>query len=485
MAGLLGDSWEDPKTMAALMGAAGLLGGGNIGQALGRGVGGYAQMMQQAQEQAMAKQKMEMAQRLQAAQIADYEAQALQRKQAAGKQDSLQSMLNGILQSQGASSQYGVGGNGISLGGVSEPMQSRPGGLAGATPEQIAALKVGGADVEKIWELAKFGKQMQPGYRQNADNTTSYFGDPSKGLTVDQRGRVSLMPNAAESQAALAGATKDAEEQAKARYDLVQGIGPQGAPGFVGTRLEAANRFGGQPQPAPQAQNPAILDALIRQDMAKNGDQSAVFNIGGKRGEIRVQDGGEPFLKTGLSPSETASNAANSAYMQDRAKTNAKVADTLQEDAIKAPGRIANYQRLGDLLAKHDGGAFSQTGVDIAKGANSAGFKIDPLLGNKEAANALSGEIALSLRNPSGGAGMPGALSEKDLAFLRSMVPGITTSSNGRQQMIQSVVAVEKRKQKVADFARKYENKYGKLDNDFFSQLQEWSDEHSIFAGVK
>lgn len=48
--GLLGDSWDDPKTQATFQLAAGLLGGGNFGQALGRGLGGYQQTMQSARE---------------------------------------------------------------------------------------------------------------------------------------------------------------------------------------------------------------------------------------------------------------------------------------------------------------------------------------------------------------------------------------------------------------------------------------------------
>lgn len=48
--GLLGDSWDDPKTQAALNLAAGLLSGGNFGQALGKGLAGYQQSMSAAQE---------------------------------------------------------------------------------------------------------------------------------------------------------------------------------------------------------------------------------------------------------------------------------------------------------------------------------------------------------------------------------------------------------------------------------------------------
>jgi hypothetical protein len=58
MAGLLGDSWEDPRTQATLQLAAGLLGGGNFGQALGRGLEGYQGTMSAAKRQAMIDEEM-------------------------------------------------------------------------------------------------------------------------------------------------------------------------------------------------------------------------------------------------------------------------------------------------------------------------------------------------------------------------------------------------------------------------------------------
>lgn len=47
---LLGQSWDDPKTMATLNLAAGLLSGGNFGQAFARGLQGYTQTMSDAEE---------------------------------------------------------------------------------------------------------------------------------------------------------------------------------------------------------------------------------------------------------------------------------------------------------------------------------------------------------------------------------------------------------------------------------------------------
>lgn len=70
--GLLGDSWDDPKTQATLQLAAGLLGGGNFGQALGRGLQGYQQSMSSAEEAAQRKEMMEWKrQEIQAARTAE------------------------------------------------------------------------------------------------------------------------------------------------------------------------------------------------------------------------------------------------------------------------------------------------------------------------------------------------------------------------------------------------------------------------------
>ena len=48
--GLYGSDWNDPKTMATLQMAAGLMSGRNFGDSLGRGLGGYQAVMQNAEE---------------------------------------------------------------------------------------------------------------------------------------------------------------------------------------------------------------------------------------------------------------------------------------------------------------------------------------------------------------------------------------------------------------------------------------------------
>jgi hypothetical protein len=55
MAGLLGNSWDDPQTMATMQLAAGLLGTGSLGDGMSRGLTGYTSQMNNATEQQLKK----------------------------------------------------------------------------------------------------------------------------------------------------------------------------------------------------------------------------------------------------------------------------------------------------------------------------------------------------------------------------------------------------------------------------------------------
>lgn len=79
--GLLGDSWDDPKTMATLQLASGLLSSGNFGENLSAGLRGYQGVMGAQKAQALEDMKA----KLYGAQIEETQAQALQRKAEAAK----------------------------------------------------------------------------------------------------------------------------------------------------------------------------------------------------------------------------------------------------------------------------------------------------------------------------------------------------------------------------------------------------------------
>jgi hypothetical protein len=156
---------------------------------------------------------------------------------------------------------------------------------------------------------------------------------------------------------------------------------------------------------------------------------------------------------------------------------------TIQEAGFKSNSMINNAQRLNTLLDKVNTGKLTPLGVDIASAAESLGFKgIDPKLGNKQAAESLSNEMALQLRNPSGGAGMPGALSDADRVYLQSMTPNLTKTPEGRKLISETMITLAKRDQDVAKLARDYRKKNGGFDEGFYDELAKWSAANPLFT---
>jgi hypothetical protein len=153
-----------------------------------------------------------------------------------------------------------------------------------------------------------------------------------------------------------------------------------------------------------------------------------------------------------------------------------------QKAGFDAENKLNRYGRLKQLLDGVSTGTFTPTGLDVAKAASALGINIDPNMQNKEAAQALSSEIALQLRNPSGGAGMPGAMSDADRQFLANMVPGLATTPEGRKLMIETATKLAQRDKEVAAMARKYRQKKGNIDEGFYDELAQFSSAKPLFG---
>jgi hypothetical protein len=190
-----------------------------------------------------------------------------------------------------------------------------------------------------------------------------------------------------------------------------------------------------------------------------------------------LQQGGA----AGMSPVQEAGVAADAAQSLEVSKNFGTIYNNLQNSSMQNPAKIAKLQQIGNLLGDFEGGKFSKSAMGLAQAFNSAGIKIDPRLPNKEAAEALTGEIALELRNASAGAGMPGHLSDQDREFLKGMTPQRAQTAEGRKTIINSRVKLMERDNQIANMARQYRQKYGKLDDSFFGQLQDWSNRNQIF----
>lgn len=158
----------------------------------------------------------------------------------------------------------------------------------------------------------------------------------------------------------------------------------------------------------------------------------------------------------------------------------------LQKNALAAPGKISKMDRLNQLLDGVNTGAYKGTTTDLKAAAKSAGIDLEAMgikddVAPVQAAQALSQAMSLELRNPSGGAGMPGALSDSDRKFLTQMTPGIETTPQGRALMIDTQKKLTKREQDTAKLAADYRKKNGKFDEGFYNELAQYSAANPLF----
>lgn len=368
MAGLLGTSWDDPRTMATLNMAAGLLSGGNFGQALGRGLQGYTQSMGAAEDAKLRKMQMDEMQR----KIAE---QRGQQEWRAG--------LPAMLQKQ-----------------TMVPNDAGPTAAPDTEAINKYLLDPRSPFADKMLERQLFPKE--------AEAFTLGEGQ----VRYDGQGRVVAQ-----------GPEKKEATPAEIRgYELAQS---QGFKGSFFDYQSALKRAG--------ANQTSIINTQERAESKAVGEF-----FGGSYADI-------------------------------------------QKAGMNASSKLNRYDRLGSLLEGVSTGKFTPFGVEVAKTAESLGIKIDPSLPNKEAAQALSGEIALELRNPSGGAGMPGAMSDADRQFLVSMVPGLTTTPQGRKLMLDTARKLAQRDQDVARLAREYRTRNGSIDEGFYNMLSAWSAQNQLF----
>ncbi len=159
-----------------------------------------------------------------------------------------------------------------------------------------------------------------------------------------------------------------------------------------------------------------------------------------------------------------------------------------QKAATESTQTLGELHRLDSLLSQVETGRFAGTALELKKAAKGLGIDLGAMgisdnVAAGEAATALANEMALKLRNPAGGAGMPGAMSDADRNYLQSMVPGLAMTGPGRRELIKTQETVAKRSQQVAKMMREYVQNpaHQALDSHFFDQLQAFSDANPMF----
>lgn len=100
---------------------------------------------------------------------------------------------------------------------------------------------------------------------------------------------------------------------------------------------------------------------------------------------------------------------------------------------------------------------------------SSLGIKVDPRLGNKEAAQALSRDLAGGLRQPG-----TGPMTDKDFENFLAQIPDLSKTAEGRKQITRTMTAALNRDIKVSKLAREYERKHGRIDGGFMDEVAQF-----------
>ncbi len=258
------------------------------------------------------------------------------------------------------------------------------------------------------------------------------------------------------------------------------------------TRADAARLFS---QTQPQTGRPGVSmnapdDATARALAlaADRNGQQVTTTVAPKLPQLGGMGG------LGVTPNPLAMKQAEGA-IQSQTAQNTLIGEGQGKDYLnvlesekQAPGNIAKYELMKNYLSKVDTGKLAPSVL----GLKSIAAYVAPNLAKDwtkdvpyaQASAALSNEIALQLRNPSGGAGMPGSMSDSDRNFLVSMTANAANDPRAIPMMLDARIAMEKRAQEVGQIARAYRKQNGTLDEGFYQALQDFSNAHPMFKGM-
>lgn len=223
-----------------------------------------------------------------------------------------------------------------------------------------------------------------------------------------------------------------------------------------------------------QAYNLSPGDVRMRGNevIAKGAPKVPEWGMLGPDGEVQVNPmyldmkrqiaaAGRPNIETKII------NAAETEQAKAWGKNLGELRSDITKSAFNAPSQLAKLQRMEELLAGVEGGKLAPLGLEVASAAKSLGINIDPKLGNKEAAEALSREIAGGFRQPG-----TGPMTDKDFENFLKRVPDLSKTAEGRKEIFKTMRATYNRDiaagKLVKDYAKK---KGGNIDDDFIDEL--------------
>jgi hypothetical protein len=165
-------------------------------------------------------------------------------------------------------------------------------------------------------------------------------------------------------------------------------------------------------------------------------------------------------------------------YDTEFAKNVVRDFDKINDAGRSALTKLGDYDVLEALVKNPNvlqGPGAEKFSVPLRRAAEFMGIKTEGLPPT-QLFQSLVNKLALEARNPSGGAGMPGSMSDADREFLRTMVPSLSNTPEGNAALIQIHRRIAQRDIEVSRAAINYaKNNGGRLDLGFYDALAQWS----------
>ena len=191
-----------------------------------------------------------------------------------------------------------------------------------------------------------------------------------------------------------------------------------------------------------------------------------------------------------------------------------KAAGVTAEEEAKADVEIANIQPLayqqrlaGRFTARMDAGDVARTklkplrllqqllrdGISTGAGQeqlmgirnimSTLGFDVQTI-GEQEIFGALTKRLALAVRNPAGGEGMPGSMSNSDRDFLVATVPGLALTEQGNAYLL---IVMERQLQRDIELAKLAEQHFreNRTHEGFQQKASDYAEANPMFDDIR
>lgn len=154
--------------------------------------------------------------------------------------------------------------------------------------------------------------------------------------------------------------------------------------------------------------------------------------------------------------------------------------------AASAQSQNMQLERMAQGLAEGAATGLGQESLLMLKnlGQSLFGIPISEEATEQEVIQTLSNRLALEIRNPTSGLGLPGSTSNRDLQFLINSVPGLQRTPEGNALLIEYFMKINDMKQDVArEQQRIIDENEGTVPSNLDSQLMQFINAYEILDG--